>query len=440
MNKSIYQKPSKDITVLCEYDVVVCGGGAAGCAAAVTAAKCGAKTLLIEKYGYLGGATTAQLVIAVLSTNGVDFQGVWHQYANALKKRNGISELIYDPRFDYIICGSVDSEAVKYAWDDLLTEANVDVLHHAIVMDTIVENSVIKGLCVYTKSGEHAIMAKRIIDCTGDGEVCSIAGVPWEQGDGDSKFAMSMSKIFKYGNVPIFENAISGLGGIGFGRSMGNNLNLRMGVGKRLLNINPLDPWDMTKAEREGRDSAWEIVEVRKKQEGYENVCIAETSMHVGVRSSRRIKGHAVATENDAWNFIKYDDEIAKSSWDIDIWPANDATKPTVARSNEKYKLRIEKMKKGDYFSIRYGSLTPLGVENLLVAGRCISSEHVAQSSLRIQQTCMSTGEAAGAAAAISIKDNINSSKLDVNILQKYLSEIRENIEPAFKILKNKEW
>jgi flavin-dependent dehydrogenase len=192
-----YREPSKEIPILAEYDVVVCGGGPSGCAAAISAVRLGAKTLLLEKEGHPGGSPVSQLVAVILSTNGVDFQGIWHEYAKGLKKYKGIRELVKGG--DY--WSSVNPEMVKRVWEELLVQAGVDVLYHCYTSSAIVENKTMKGVVVETRSGTVAVKANRVIDCTGDGIVCHQAGATWEQGDGTHKYAMALTKVFRIANV-----------------------------------------------------------------------------------------------------------------------------------------------------------------------------------------------------------------------------------------------
>ncbi len=181
-----------------------------------------------------------------------------------------------------------------------------------------------------------------------------------------------------------------------------------MSVLSRLLKIDPLDPWDLTRAEQEGRQQARQAAEaIRRLVPGYADTYLLDTANQVGIRSSRRVRGLAQSTDDDVLNFRKYPDGIARSSWDIDVWPADSYTKPAVDRVSDAYRARHEKMLAGDYFDIRYGCLLPQGAQNLLVAGRCLSASHLAESSLRIQQTCLATGEAAGLAAAWAIRRKV---------------------------------
>jgi hypothetical protein len=332
-----YREPARDIPVLGHWDVIVAGGGPAGCAAAWAAARSGARTLLVEKSGHLGGQTVDSLVCAVLSTNGVDFQGVWHDWVRALRKRRGAGEAMN--RSNAMMITTVYPESVKYAWDDLLSEAGVELLHHVHVCGAIVEDGVMKGL---------------LLD---------------------------------------------------------------------------------TRAEREGRAQAWEAAEVHRRFiPGCENSYLLDTSNQIGVRSTRRVQGLIRLTDDDAWHLRKQANSIARSSWDIDIWPADSYTKPAVRREDADYKERHAKVHAGDYFDIPYGCIVAKGVDNLLMAGQCLSASHVAESSLRIQQTCMATGQAAGTAAAMSIEQKLTPRELPPAPLLARLARDRD-IEPAYDLM-----
>jgi len=450
-------EPAKEVPVMGKWDVAVCGGGPAGCAAAIASARNGAETLLIEKDGFSGGAAVSQLVSVILSTNGVDFQGVWHEWIHALRRRNGVSEIRKSP---HVISGTVYPECIKYAWDELLKKAGVKILYHSTVSEVLTEARRIKALFIETSAGRRAILADRVIDCTGDGIVCHKAGVPWEQGDGSSPWAMALTKVFRVGGavrpelwpapdiMAEIEKAlraamVRGEFATPIVREPGRLLNyIRdwawelpgrnqiMSVVSRVLKTDPLDPWQMTRAEQEGRLQAWEAAEVyRRFVPGCENSYLLDTSNNIGVRSSRRIKGMELVTKKDVLEFRTYPDEVARSSWHIDIWPADSYTKPAVLSGTPDSKKRAVKISKGAYFGIRYGCLLAYGVENLLMAGRCISAEHIAESSLRIQQTCMATGQAAGTAAAISLKLGVESHELKPDILVRQLEKDRRAVK-----------
>jgi hypothetical protein len=466
-----YLEPARELPILAEYEVVVCGAGAAGCAAAIAASRHGARTLIVERDGFLGGATVSQLVGHVLSTNGVDFQGIWHEWIAQVQKRGGLSadDLIGQPPLYRL---GVDHEVVKFAWDDLLTDAGVDILHHAWCSACIVEDGVAKGVVAETKGGRQAILARRVIDCTGDGAVCAAAGVPWESGNGEHPWSQALTKVFRMGNVKwpedgyqpdqlaearqALEEAVArgefDCPVVTNGRALTYSANnavhgsvapyrTEMNVfPSRVLRVDTLDPWDFTRAEREGREQAWQSAEfIKRYVPGFEAAYLLDTNQHIGVRDTRRIRGRAVVTADDAWHFRKHPEGIARSSWEIDLWPADSYGAPAVPREDPVYKERTERMKQGEYFEIPYGCLVAEGVENLLVAGRCISAERAAQGSLRIQQTCQSTGQAAGTAAALSLKAGVNAADVDVPQLIDQLATDRRAVTPVLGKLRGME-
>lgn len=185
---------------------------------------------------------------------------------------------------------------------------------------------------------------------------------------------------------------------------------------------------------REGRRQIWERFVQRKREPGNASLFLAGTAACPGVRSSRRVCGLATATAADAWEFNKYPDGIARTSWEIDIHPADRPTGKGVEFESEAYQPRMRRAERGDWFDIRYGCLVARDIDNLLVAGRCLSAEHEAQASLRIQQTCMSTGQAAGTAAALSLQAGLTPRELDPAGLVAQLGEDRE-VEAGFGIL-----
>ncbi len=462
--------PARELPVLTECDVLVCGGGAAGCAAALGAARHDADVLLTERFGYLGGATVTQWVFHILSTNCVDFQGVWHDWMRAVGARGGVVDygIMCQNGNNYLYRSGVDPEVVKYAWDDMLAAAGVRLLHHAWCVNALIEDGVIVGVVIESRAGRQVILAKRVIDATGDGIVCDAAGVPWEQGDGVHPYNQAMTKIYRLGNAqrpesytpqqredlqkklaasnakdefdsPVVRNgraiqyAVSGA--FKSCPSYRRELNA---VASRVLEVNPVDPFDFTRAEREGREQARQCAAFAKKYiPGYEDSYLLGTSEHIGLRDSRRIHGVQTVTDDDAVLFRKRPaDGIARSSWDIDIWPGDSYDNPAVPRHTEAYKKRIDALRTGEYFDIPYGCIVAAGIENLFVAGRCISAERQAQASLRIQQTCQSLGEAAGVAAAMSLDAGTLARDVAVDRLRRQLETDRD-VEPAFETVNN---
>lgn len=434
MESQHYIEPAREIPLMGTYDVIVCGGGPAGCAAALYSARHGARTLLIEREGYLGGAPCTQNVVPILSTNAMDFQGVWHEWARALGAYDGITPLHREPRCGTMwVAGSVDPEAVKMAWDDLLTEAQVQIFHFAYCVGAIVEDGAIRGLLIETKAGRRALRAERVVDCTGDGDACAAAGVPWEQGVAGAPWAMGVSLQSWYGGVPKAPDYKFGhINRVGrTGRSIGNLPFFSSGL-QRHLRVNPLDPWDLSQVMRDGRREAWDRFRRKRSEAGCENLYLAGTSALPGVRSSRRIGGLEVSTEGDAFELRKYQDSVARSSWEIDIHSAVQGARKCIDYDDPDYLTRVRRTERGDFYDIRYGCIVAAEVDNILVGGRCISAEHESQASLRIQQTCMATGQAAGTAAALSLKHGKTPRELDPMVVVKQLEDDRAAVTPAF--------
>jgi hypothetical protein len=192
--------------------------------------------------------------------------------------------------------------------------------------------------------------------------------------------------------------------------------------------VHPLDPWDLTRVMREGRKALWNRVPAMCERGAW----LAATAARPGVRSSRRVRGLATATAEDAWQLRKHADGIARASWEIDIHPPDRAEGKAIAYDDPAYLPRVRRTQAGDWFDIRYGCLVAAGVDNLLMAGRCLSAEHEAQASLRIQQTCMSTGQAAGTAAALSLKAETPPRALDPMRVVHQLDEDRAATKPAW--------
>ncbi len=457
----------KKLPVFRECEVLVVGGGPSGCSAAIESARGGADTLLIEQTGMLGGATVNQDVVVVLSQNAIDFQGIWHEYMAKLFELGGA----YKDDFSFsplLISGTVDPNIVRLVWDCLLEQSGAGLLLHCGFADVIKNGNRIEGVRVITRQGLGIIKAKNVIDCTGDALVCNAAGAEWEQGNEKSPCSMSLTKVIRLGGIEPDAGLKSAAEKVKLNEILdreikkgtyktnimlskrvlayiGENLLWRlprrkelMLVTSRILNANPTDIEDITAAEREGLHSMYEVFDFYKKYvSGCQNAFIAHISNQVGVRSSRRVRGFDYITAEDVIGFKKRSDGIAKSSWQLDVWPSDSYTAPAGNAGGIKDESILTKYKKsiseGDFFHIPYGSILVKGFDNLLVAGRTISACNLAQASLRIQQTCMSTGQAAGYAAAKSVRENLPPTRLDGEVLCKELEEIRNRTPIAWE-------
>lgn len=428
------------IEEIAAVDVLVAGGGPAGICAAVAAARQGAKVLLVERYGAVGGNLTLGNVSPILGkvSKGtmydevIDLLSAKHQDELKVETRNG-KEI------------HIDAEEAKGILINFLDLNNVEVMLQTAVCDVIKDNTDLKGLIVTTPCGLKAITAKRIIDATGDGTVAYLSGSEYKIGrDGDGR-TQPVTLEFTINNVDE-SRAIMCFGGSDpvtlpdgkkyseFCKECERNGILPKNVsivrlhrtfysGERNVNatqmneISGLDTADLYKAEVELRNQIDRVVDfLRKYIPGYENCMLKTTADTLGVRETRRIMGEYVMCDEDVEQGKHYDDAIVHNAWFL-----IDIHNPSGGGQAEGHS------KMAQPYDIRYGALLPLGVENLLTAGRCISGTHRAHASYRVMAICMATGEAAGIAAALSIKENVMPRNLHIRKIRDVL--INKGIE-----------
>jgi hypothetical protein len=313
-----------------------------------------------------------------------------------------------DPR---IASHKFNPEIYKVMAEQFVAETGVDLLFHTLVVDVIRGEDVswLSGVIVENKSDRSALLAKAIVDASGDGDVAFRAGVPYEYGDGKGG-AQALTTVFRLINVD--QDKLVGLtmprvaeilreakktGQYAF-RRVDGIINPTLPVGIVTINISSIpdlcaiDPWDLTRAEMEGRRQAFEYVRAfREFLPGFERAEISALAPQVGVRETRRITGDSVLQEDHVLKGSKFPDGIALGAWPIEIHDP-------LTRGIKWRFLEAE----DDYYSIPLGCLVPQKVENLLVAGRCISATHVAQASTRVIAQAFAMGEAAGILAAKS--------------------------------------
>lgn len=421
---------SQDIPQLPACEVVVCGGGPAGCAAAVASARNGARTLLVEKYGFLGGAPVTQLVSVVLSTNAVDFQGIWHEWARRLLAIGAMAPLLRAPSRFNPECRwfrtSVDAEGVKVVWDDMVEEAGAETLLLAHACGAWIEDGRMVGVVLHTRAGLRRVRAERVIDTTGDAAICHEAGVAWDRGVVGKLWPQRVALNCRFGGYPVPGSA--GGARLGDGGTLAYRPERRDWV--QLPRVDPLDPLAVAAAMRQARREIQ-----RKAAEAPPGRYLVDTASELGVRTSRLVQGIARVSDDDALQLRKADDGIARSSWEIDIHPPDEDPAPAGSlksprSGSEAYIHFARRLTAGDWFDIPYGCLVAAGMDHLLVAGRCVSSGYLAQASLRIQQTCMSTGQAAGTAAAMSLQAGIKPRLLDPASVVERLRQDRD-VEPV---------
>ena len=396
------------------YDVIVCGGGPGGVGAAVGAARAGAKVLLIEKYGFLGGGATAMLVNPFMPyvAGGVQLvKGVFQEILDRLNEKNAYKPRAYDP------------EAMKIETEELCLDAGVKLLYHSFLADCTVEDGKIKNIRVATKDGLKTFTAKMYVDSTGDGDLAYFAGVPTKKGRDEDGHCQPMTMNFRMANVdqskrpPVQEMTrlyveAKKAGKIKCPRE---NVLIFSTLQDDVIHFNQtrvvmhdaVDPESLTDAEIEARRQVWEIaLWLIREVPGFENAYIQQTAPQIGVSASRRLMGEYVLTAEDLLSAKKFDDVIACGAYDIDIH--NPTGEGTV----------IKRLPPGEFYNIPYRAIVPQKVDNLLIGGRSISTTHEAHSSIRIIPIVYGIGHGAGVAAALCAKAELASRELDVAKLQ----------------------
>lgn len=453
---TLYQK---ELTVRYHTDVLVIGGGPAGLCAAIASARTGAKTLLIEKNGFCGGMATAGLVAPFMTCydsggNTMLIRGLFEEIVDRLCAVGGA---IHPSKIDagtaytsYIVKGHIHvtpfkAEALKLLADQMLREAGVTVLYHADFVDAVCESGKIEEVIVHLKSGLCAIAAKMVIDCTGDADVAASAGVPYALGNAENGKIQPATMFFTVGNVDRRKvdldieanrdnfyrkdgvNYRSMHWWVSRARKAGDWTLDRVSIGlfkgveddewsintSRVMGIDGTDSESLTRGEIEGRAQADEIFRFLKKYvPGFENAKLLATGNTLGVRETRHIEGVKKLTVDAILGCEVPDDSILVAANSVDI---HGKFGP---RSNEYITIP-----EGKYYGISYGCLVPVGMKNLLVAGRSISATSDAAGAIRVMPPCMALGQAAGTAAAIALRDGTDVCDCDVNALRNALRE-----------------
>lgn len=427
----------KNIDILKKVDIIVAGGGPAGFAAAITASRNGADVLLIEKFNCLGGTGTAGLVGPFMPTDGTN-GGIYKELIDRLQEQGAIKTSWY-----YRIFNCFDDEQYKYIAQLMCEEAGVKFLLNSYIVDVICEDSMVKGVVIANKGGLQAVEAQVVIDATGDGDVAYLAGAKYEKGDEDGD-CQPTSYIFNIGGlkkIKLTDNDIEVLKeGFAEARRQGkitlpehvNNIwywadfigeGSTVRDGEITINIDmtsgidATDPQELTQAELDGRRHVWECMRFFKEYiPGAEDAYVLKTASLHGIRETRRIFGKYYLTEIDVKSGRKFEDGICKASFNVDIHGPSKQAKKRPLSEKRRERQEWEKTRcvpEGDWYEIPYRCLVPERITNLLVAGRCISSDRKANGSLRIMPTCMATGQAAGMAAALAVERGAAPSRIN---------------------------
>jgi hypothetical protein len=398
-NAAYIQEPAREIPVVTTADVVVVGGGPAGVTAAIAASRAGASTLLVERYNHLGGLWTGGLVLPLLSTHGKA------RNREQLRTLHGIGYEIYERLRDLDMTLSevnpvIDPEAGKYVLERMLKESGSQVFYHSWASSVIINGNAIEAVILETKSGRVAVRPKMVVDCTGDGDVLHWAGedflnMPYEIG-----------LVHRLGNVDRVNRDVPGYQELYLGDKTPlpsvNWVNMTGGEHE-----NGLDFKRLSELQREHRLEIWDQVQKIRATPGHEEVFLLDTAPQQGVRMSRILDGMYRLTLKDSMTYRTFKDSIGLSG----AWTS-------VLYEGKRYETRDRPV-----WQIPFRSLVPKRIHNLLVAGRCFSFEEALFQDARIIGTCLITGHAAGAGAALAAGSGTSVRDLDYKKVQELLKK-----------------
>ena len=433
------EEPARRVPLYGEYEVAVLGGGPAGIAAAVAAARAGRRTLLIERYGFLGGMGTAAGVTNFCGLH-ANVHGEMHRVVQGVA-----SDLL--ARIDrlgglnapHLILGKIlarayDTAAYKIAADDLLASHGVDILFHALGAGAVMQDERrIAALMVETKAGRQAVVAELFIDCSGDGDLAAWAGARFEVGDNAGSM-LYPSMMFRlngidperageaWRTIPALMEQAEASGTHRFPRKAAIVRPQRSPVEWRVnftqlarpdgTAINGLEPDDLTRGEIDGRRQAIEAFNFLRTVPGFENSYIVDLPPQLGIRETRRVVGGYMLSGDDVLGCAAFEDSIGVNGWPMETHVAGDVI----------FKFPPIPQSRG-FNELPYRMLVPATIDNLLMAGRCASMTHDGQSAARVSGACFAMGEAAGTAAALALARNTLPRDIAVEKLQQQLEQ-----------------
>lgn len=439
----------KELAIVAETEVLVVGAGPAGLGAAVASARNGATTLLVERYGFLGGNLTAGLVGPCMTSYSLDgtqqlIKGVFEEFVLRMERIGGALHPSKIPAGSeycgFIVYGHdkvtpFNPEAAKQCALEMCQEAGVDLLLHTFVADALVADGSITGVVVANKSGLGVVRARTIIDCSADADVAERAGVPCHLGRQSDGLTQPMTLFFRVANVddakvrayvadhPDDYRPYASL--VKQARESGEFTIPRKGVGlyrtldagvwrintTRIQRVDGTSATDLTRAEIEGRRQVTELLAFfHKWLPGFEDCTLLDTATQIGVRETRRIEGEYTLTVDDLATGRDFEDVIALAGYPVDLHsPTGDG-----GGADGSYQT-------ANVYQIPYRCLVPAGVDQLLVAGRSISATHEAMAAIRVMPPAFAMGEAAGTAAAIALEYRVSPRRVDVPTLQRAL-------------------
>lgn len=439
-----------------EYDVVVSGGGVSGCAAAVSAARLGAKVILIEQNAFLGGTLTACGVGPMMTFHAGEKQvikGFMQEVVDKLVNLNYSPGHVPDTKQYTDTVTPFASEGLKLVLDEMLVDSGCTVLYHTFTGAVSADNGKINNITVCNKDGINTITGKVFIDATGDGDIAAWSGAPMTKGRPEDGASQPMTLKMKYCGVDTAKLKKHVLDNIsdfpameehkelfkqdipidleGFNKevseakkagelSIARENILLFGTNNdgeyiinttRVIDHDSTDALSLSKAEIAGRKQCAELDRfLRKNVPGFEKAILEFTGPSIGVRSSRQLKGIYTLKAEDILNCREFNSVICHSGYPIDIHnPKGEGTSSTFLR------------KRGSYYSIPYEIMVCEEIKNLIVTGRCVSATFEAQASVRLTPSCGSMGQAAGVAAAQATAKDIHVKDINVSEMQNNL-------------------
>ncbi|HEY8396959.1 MAG TPA: FAD-dependent oxidoreductase [Flavihumibacter sp.] len=449
------EEDKRQLPVYAEPEVLVVGAGPAGIGAAIAAARNGAKVMLMERYGFLGGNLTIAMVNPMFTFHDIKgkqvIRGIAGELVDRLVQLKSSQGHVTDLTFDNASMTPFDPEGMKYLLFDMVREAGVELLLHTWAVGVVREDSQVKGVIIENKSGRQVICPKYIIDCSADADIVAMSKAPFVKGRKEDGAMQPVTLFFRIGGINIDKlrvwmknnrdllkdsptdeeidssEAIAFLGlkelvkkGMENGefpkeaapRILFYQLPMEGQIAvnaTRLQGIDGTNAQDLTRAEIETRVQAWEIHKfLQKYVGGFEDSYILDTGVQVGVRETRHIIGDYELTEMDVLSNRAFEDGIACGTFAIDIHPPEGEQQVFTGSGKAVYE-------------IPYRCLLPQGLDNVLVAGRAISATHNAFGSARVMATCMAIGQGAGVAIASILKENRTTRQVDTAFVRKQL-------------------